>query len=90
MRFRYILFGEDVGKMKGGKRMQTKLKALLYEKGVTQKQLAARLGVDQKTLSYKMKGKREFTFSEVWEICMALGVSNPFDVFVYQKRNEMR
>lgn len=70
--------------------MQTKLKALLYEKGVTQRWLAAEIGVTEKTLGYKMKGTREFTLSEIWKICITLGISNPFDVFVCEEKNEMR
>lgn len=70
--------------------MQTKLKAFLYKKGKTQRQLADEIGVTEKTFSYKMKGKREFTLSEIWKICMALEISNPFDVFEYQEKNEMR
>lgn len=70
--------------------MQTKLKALLYEKGVTQRKLAEKLGMTEKTFGYKLKGKREFTLSEIWKICTVLEISNPFDVFVYQEKNEMR
>ena len=70
--------------------MQTKLKALLYEKGVTQRKLAEQLGILEQTLGYKLRGKREFTLSEIWKICMVLEISNPFDVFVYQEKNELR
>ncbi len=70
--------------------MQAKLKALLFEKGVTQRKLAEKLGMTEKTFGYKLKGKREFTLSEIWKICTVLEISNPFDVFVYQEKNEMR
>lgn len=71
--------------------MQHKLKALLFEKQMTQYKLAEKLNLSPATLSDKIRGKTEFTFSEVYDICVILKIDNPLNVFVAQKRkNEMR
>lgn len=67
---------KEVRKMK-----QAKLKTLLYDHKITQKQIARHLGVTEHTLSDKMRGVREFTYSEVYHICRLLGIENPMDVF---------
>ena len=70
--------------------MQGKLKGLLYEKRMTQRQLAKEIGISEKTIGLKMSGECEFTLSEVYKICRVLGIENPLDVFVCQEKNEMR
>lgn len=70
--------------------MQGKLKGLLYEKRMTQRQLAKEIGISEKTIGLKMAGECEFTFSEVYKICRVLGIENPFDVFVPQDKNVRR
>lgn len=60
---------------------QAKLKALLYDRKITQKQIAEHIGVTQHTFSDKMRGITEFTFTEVYMICELLGIENPMDVF---------
>ncbi len=72
--------------------MQTKLKALLFERKVSQCAAAKECGISERTLSEKMHGKVDFTFSEVVIICELLGIENPLDVFIpcKKKRSEMR
>ena len=58
---------------------------------MTQYKLAEKLNLSPATLSDKIRGKTEFTFSEVYDICVILKIDNPLNVFVAQKRkNEMR
>ena len=66
--------------------MQHKLKALLFEKQMTQYKLAEKLNLSPATLSDKIRGKTEFTFSEVYDICVILKIDNPLNVFVAQKK----
>ena len=60
---------------------QAKLKTLLYDRKITQKQMAEHIGVTQHTFSDKMRGITEFTFTEVYMICELLSIENPLDVF---------
>lgn len=62
--------------------MQAKLKAILFERGVLQKDIAATLGITPRTLSKKMRGQLDFTYSEVYAICKTLDIDNPLDVFL--------
>ena len=72
-------------------KMQTKLKAILFEKKITQKELARRVGIYERGMTDKMRGKVEFTYTEVYNICLELGITNPIDVFLpKKKKNEMR
>jgi transcriptional regulator with XRE-family HTH domain len=61
--------------------MQSKLKALLYEKGISQREIAKAIGVAEKTFGGKMRGLRNFTLREAWDICELLNIKNPIDVF---------
>ena len=70
--------------------MQGKLKGLIYEKRMTQRQLAKELGISEKTMGLKMADECEFTLSEVYKICRVLGIENPLDVFVPQDKNVRR
>ena len=71
--------------------MQHKLKALLFEKQMTQVALAKSLGMAQRTFTDKIRGKSDFTYSEVYSICKLLSIENPLTVFIpNKKQNEMR
>lgn len=71
--------------------MQHKLKALLFERKIPQYKLAEQLNLSPRTFSDKIRGKTEFTFSEVRDICEILSIDNPLKVFLPAKRkNEMR
>ena len=72
--------------------MQSKLKALLFERKIPQFKIAMKLGINSKTMSKKMNGKADFTYSEVFLICKMLSIENPFDVFkpLENRKSEMR
>lgn len=70
--------------------MQTKLKAILFEKKITQKELARRSDICERGMTDKMRGKLDFTYTEVYNICRVLGIENPLEVFEPKKKNEMR
>ncbi len=66
--------------------MQTKLKAILFEKKITQKSLAKAIGIDEHSMCDKMHGRIDFTFTEVRNICRELGIKNPLEVFLPKKK----
>ena len=66
--------------------MQTKLKAILFEKKMTQKALAKAIGMPEHSMSNKINGLTEFTFTEVYNICRELSIANPLDVFESKKK----
>ena len=68
--------------------MQTKLKAILFEKKITQKALAKTIGIDEHSMCDKMHGRIDFTFTEVYNICRVLGIENPLDVFEAKKERD--
>lgn len=61
---------------------QNKLKSILAEKKMTIKALAKECGIKEGTLYKKMSGVMDFTYTEVYEICKALGIENPVEVFI--------
>lgn len=56
-------------------RPYTKLKGVLAEKGMSQKQLAETLRLSAVTVNQKINGTLEFTYTEVEIICDCLNVS---------------
>lgn len=50
-----------------------KVRTFLAQKGMTQKQLAARVGVGESAVSLWLSGKREPTMSKLKRLCEALG-----------------
>ncbi|MBR6603530.1 MAG: helix-turn-helix transcriptional regulator [Clostridia bacterium] len=59
--------------------MQVWLFAKLKEKGISQAELARRIGLSPRTLCNKFQGKQPFLYSEVVKICIELGITNPLD-----------
>lgn len=59
--------------------MVDKLRGFLAEKNVTQGSLAERIGMTEGTMSRKMSGKTEFTWSEVVRIIKALNLVDDQD-----------
>lgn len=53
-----------------------KLKVKIFEAGMTQGELAEKIGVSQNTLTSKMSGKRDFTVGEIDRICTALQIND--------------
>ena len=72
--------------------MQSKLKALLFEKKYPQYRLAKDLGITPKSISKKMYGEVDFTYTEVFRICKILSIQNPLEIFepFERKKSEMR
>lgn len=60
---------------------KSKLQLRILEEGITQKALAAKLGIREETLARKLAGRRPFTWPEVAAICRCLNIENPLDVF---------
>lgn len=57
--------------------MQPWLYEKLQQKGLTQAELARRIGKDNSLLCKKFQGKHPFLYSEVVMICRELGIENP-------------
>lgn len=70
--------------------VQAKLKTILCEQGVSQKNLAKEIGITERGMSDKIRGKIDFNYTEVYNICRVLGINNPLEVFEPKKKSEMR
>ena len=53
------------------------LKGFMAKKGVSQRELAKRTGINRNTLAGKMSGRRPFDVEEARMICDALEITNP-------------
>ena len=53
-----------------------KLKGLIIAAGMTQKEVAKKIGISTNTLSNKINGVREFTVGEVIQICDILDITS--------------
>lgn len=60
-----------------------KLKARILEKGLTQTNVAAKLGISYQSFNYKLNNVREFKASEIKNLCEILDISNKDDYFFY-------
>ena len=54
----------------------SKLLGRIKEKGLTQNELAVKIGRDKSSLSAKLNGKSAFTTVEIDNICKVLDISN--------------
>jgi transcriptional regulator with XRE-family HTH domain len=61
-----------------------KLKALIVERNMTQKEVAKRLGISKKVWYDRMK-KRKFDSDEMYELIKILGIENPTPIFFANK-----
>lgn len=61
--------------------MQTWIHSKLKECGITQRELAKRIGICHEALNRKINGKSPFMYWEVVKICKELGIENPRDFF---------
>ncbi|MEG0430274.1 MAG: helix-turn-helix transcriptional regulator [Anaerovoracaceae bacterium] len=57
------------------------LRGRIAEKGLTQQELANKIGISNNSLSRKMLGKRQFALGEVIRICDVLEIENPKEIF---------
>lgn len=62
-----------------------KLKGRLLEKGLTQSDVAAKLGISYQSFNYKLNNIREFKASEIKRLCVILDISNKDDYFFYNQ-----
>lgn len=60
--------------------MQTELKSMMGELKITQGEMAKALQINERTMSNKMRGKQDFTYTEVCKICKMTGILNPIGV----------
>lgn len=62
--------------------MYKKLKALMVERDITQKDLAKVLNINVSTLNFKLNGKSEFTLSEAFTISAFFGNKPLEEIFL--------
>lgn len=55
--------------------MKKKLKEIRFEKGLTKRQVATQLGMNESVLSLKENGKRKWNLDEFVKLCRFYGVS---------------
>ncbi len=64
------------------------LRARIIEKGFTQEQIAAKLGISYQAFSYKINNKNEFKVSEIQKLCELLSITNKDDYFFCQTNSQ--
>lgn len=60
---------------------QAKLRGILAERGISQKEVAKAIGMNENYFSDRMTGDVDFRWSEVVKICRLLEIENPLKVF---------
>ena len=58
-----------------------KLREKIYEKGMTQREVAEKIGISFQSLSYKMNNKIEFRASEMEKLCKILDIKDKDSYF---------
>lgn len=58
------------------------LRAAIAKKGMTQAEVAQKIGISQNSFSKKINEKREFQLSEAKKLCKVLGVEDPRPIFL--------
>lgn len=61
----------------------SKLKGLMREKGVTQAELAKKIGMAESTLNLKLSGKSFFKADEILKIAEILDIMRPLDDYFF-------
>lgn len=59
-----------------------KIRAKIVERGMTQGEVAKKIGISPNSLSRKLLGKRDFSLSEVLSLCAVLEIEDPQDIFL--------
>lgn len=67
---------------------QTKFKALLAERNISISRLAKDAGISRAMLYRKIEGVCDFTYTEIYKICMTLGLSDPLTVFIPKEKRK--
>lgn len=60
---------------------QAKLRGILAERGISQKEVAKAIGMNENYFSDRMTGDVDFRWSEVVKICRLLEIEDPLKVF---------
>lgn len=58
-----------------------KLRKCMASCGITQRVMAIKLNITEKSMCNKIGGKQPFTWDEIKSICEMLKIDNPFNVF---------
>lgn len=53
----------------------SKLLGKMREKGVTQEEVASKIGISSNALRNKLKGRSSFNVGEIWAISLYLGIT---------------
>lgn len=61
--------------------MQEKINKLMEEYYVTFGELATRLGISKQTLTRKLKGETDWTYSEIMLLTQIFNIENPAEFF---------
>lgn len=64
----------------------SKLKGLMREKGVTQAELAKKIGISESSLNLKLNDKTEFKQREISKICEILNIIGGVDLYFFTKK----
>ena len=67
---------------------QTKFKALLAERNISISRLAKDAGISRAMLYRKIEGVCDFTYTEIYKICMTLELSDPLAVFIPKEKRK--
>ena len=59
-----------------------KLRARFTELGLTQAEVAEKIGISANSLSRKLNGRQDFKLSEVRSLCNVLGIDNQTEIFL--------
>ena len=59
-----------------------KLRARFTELGLTQAEVAEKIGISANSLSRKLNGRQDFKLSEVRSLCNVLGIDNQAEIFL--------
>lgn len=64
---------------------KNKFKAQMVLAGISSKELAAKLGINESTLYRKVNANGNFTREEIGKMVEILGIDNPQDIFFARK-----
>lgn len=63
--------------------MYEKIKGKMKEREISQKEMAAAIGISECSLNLKLQGKREFTISEISKISKSLDILGDIENYFF-------
>jgi len=70
----------------GGDEMNSnKLKGIMRERGITQKNMANELGITVQAFNAKLNGRSRFVVDEAMQMVQYLNIENPVEIFLSGK-----